>query len=94
MPRKAKHPKAFKSKRFNEYNLIRRPDEMVFHSGDVVYLSKLKNKNWKAKKHVVEEGETVRDVALRYAVKPDRILKKNKLQKGEKIHAGQKLWLR
>lgn len=83
-----------KSKRFNEYNLIRRPDEMVFHSGDVVYLAKLKNKNWKAKKHTVEEGETVRDVALRYAVKPEKILKKNKLQKGEKIHAGQKLWLR
>lgn len=83
-----------KAKRFNEYNQLRRPDEMVFHSGDVVYLAKLKNKNWKARKHTVEEGETVRDIGLRYAVKPDKILKKNNLQKGAKLHAGQKLWLR
>ena len=79
---------------FCTYNLLRRPDEMVFHSGDVVYLSRLKNSNWKAKKHTVEAGETVRDIALRYAVKPDKILKKNKLQKNTKLLAGQKLWLR
>ena len=83
-----------KYKRFCEYNLLRRPDEMVFHSGDVVYLSKLANKNRKAKKHTVEEGETVRDVALRYAVKPEKIMKKNGLQKGAKLQQGQELWLR
>ena len=83
-----------KYKKFCDYNCLRHPDEMVFHSGDVVYLAKLKNKNWKAKKHTVEEGETIRDIGLRYAVKPEKILKKNKLQKGEKLHAGQKLWLR
>ena len=83
-----------KMNRFCEYNCLRHPDEMVFHSGDVVYLSRLKNKNWKAKKHTVEEGETVRDIGLRYAVKPDKILKKNNLQKGTKLHTGQSLWLR
>lgn len=83
-----------KYKKFCEYNCLRHPDEMVFHSGDVVYLAKLKNKNWKAKKHTVEEGETIRDIGLRYAVKPDKILKKNKLQSGTKLQAGQKLWLR
>ena len=83
-----------KMKRLCEYNCIRRPDEMVFHSGDVVYLSTLRNKNWKARKHTVEAGETVRDIGLRYAVKPEKILKKNDLQKGTKLRAGQKLWLR
>lgn len=83
-----------KFQKFCEYNLLRRPDEMVFHSGDVVYLSRLKNSNWKAKKHTVEAGETVRDVALRFAVKPDKILKKNGLKQGTRLYKGQQLWLR
>ena len=88
--------KAFgvKLKKLCEYNLVRRPDEMVFHSGDVVYLAKLKNKNWKAKKHVVGDGETLRDVALRYAVKPEKIMKKNGLVEGQRLQTGQVLWLR
>jgi len=88
--------KAFgiKFKRFCQYNLLKRPDEAVFHSGDVVYLEKLRNRNWKAKKHVVEEGETLRDIALRFAVKPNKILKKNDLEEGARISKGQTLWLR
>ena len=88
--------KAFdvKYKKFCEYNLLKRPDEMVFHSGDVVYLAKLKNKNWKAKKYMVQEGETLRDVALRFAVKPERILSKNGIKEGEQLHAGQVIWVR
>lgn len=88
--------KAFgiKLKKFNEYNLLKRPDEMVFHSGDVVYLGKLRNSNWKAKKHIVEEGETLRDIALRFAVMPNKILKKNGLREGDSINKGQELWLR
>jgi len=88
--------KAFgiKLKKFNEYNLLKHPDEMVFHSGDVVYLGKLRNSNWKAKKHVVEEGETLRDIALRFAVKPSKILRKNGLKEGDRITKGQELWLR
>ena len=82
-----------KYKKFCEYNLLRRPDEMVFHSGDVVYLARLKNKNWKAKKYTVAEGETLRDVALRFAVKPEKIMKKNGLQ-STRLQTGQVLWLR
>ena len=83
-----------KFKRFCDYNLLKRPDEMVFHSGDVVYLEKLRNKNWKAKKYTVQEGETVRDVALRFAVKPKKILRKNGLKEGARLSTGQVLWLR
>lgn len=88
--------KAFgiKMKRFCQYNLLKRPDEMVFHSGDVVYLAKLRGRNWKAKKHIVEEGETLRDVALHYAVRPEMIMTHNKLKDGVKITKGQELWLR
>ena len=83
-----------KFKRFCEYNCLKHPEEVVFHSGDVVYLEKLRNKNWKAKKYTVQEGETLRDVALRFAVKPEKILRKNGLKEGEKLHKGQELWLR
>ena len=83
-----------KFKRFCEYNCLKHPEEVVFHSGDVVYLEKLRNKNWKAKKYIVQEGETLRDVALRFAVKPEKILRKNGLKEGEKLHKGQELWLR
>ena len=88
--------KAFgiKMKRFCQYNLLKRPDEMVFHSGDVVYLEKLRNRNWKAKRCTLAEGETLRDVALRFAVKPEKILKKNGLRDGARIATGQVLWLR
>lgn len=82
-----------KYKKFCDYNLLRHPDEMVFHSGDVVYLARLKNKNWKAKKYTVAEGETLRDVALRFAVKPEKIMKKNGLQ-SPRLQTGQVLWLR
>ena len=83
-----------KFKRFCEYNCLKHPEEVVFHSGDVVYLEKLRNKNWKAKKYTIQEGETLRDVALRFAVKPEKILRKNGLKEGEKLHKGQELWLR
>ena len=83
-----------KFKRFCQYNLLKRPEEMVFHSGDVVYLEKLRNKNSKAKKYTVPEGENLRDVALRFAVKPERILKMNGLKEGDHVTKGRVLWLR
>ena len=59
-----------------------------------MYLEQLRNKNRKVKKCVVMGGETVRDVALHYAVKPDRILKKNHLKEDATLQAGQKLKLK
>lgn len=79
---------------FCEYNLLRRPDEMVFHSGDVVYLAKLRGGNWRAKEHIAEEGETLRDVALRYAVRPNKLARKNGLESDAQLQAGQAIWLR
>lgn len=91
-----KMAKAFgiRLKKFCRYNLITSPDEVVFHSGDVVYLEALRKRNWKAKSHIVAEGETIRDLALRYAVRPEKIIKKNKLQPNARLKKGQKIKLR
>ena len=83
-----------KFKKFCEYNCIKRPDEVTFHSGDVVYLAPLKNKNRKAKSYVLAHGETIRDVGLRFAVKPERIMKMNHLTEGVPLKKGMKLKLR
>ena len=93
-PEKLAEAFGIKFKRFCEYNCLKHPEEVVFHSGDVVYLSKLRNRNWKAKPYTVQEGETLRDVALRFAVKPKMIQTLNGLKEGERLHKGQVLRLR
>jgi hypothetical protein len=83
-----------RKKKLCKYNLITRPDEAVFHQGDVVYLEPLRKKNWKAKKYYAIGGESVRDIALRFAVKPEKIMKRNHLEENAQIKAGQKIKLR
>lgn len=83
-----------KLKRFCSYNLIKHPDDVVFHKGDVIYLEPLAKRNRKAKSYIVAEGETVRDVALHFAVRPEKIIKKNKLSDNVHLKKGQKLKLR
>ena len=65
-----------KLKKFCSYNLIEHPDDVVFHKGDVIYLEPLAKRNKKAKSYVAAEGETVRDVALRFAVRTEWIVKR------------------
>ena len=67
------------SEDFNEYNCLSKPNEMVFHSGDVVYLAPLKNKNRHVKTYVVSSNETLRDVALKFGVKLKKLRKINKI---------------
>lgn len=85
---------SIKQKKLCKYNLITRPEEVIFHNGDVVYLEQLRKRNWKAKRHFVEEGETVRDIALHYAVRPEKILKRNDLDPNVVLKPGQKIKLR
>lgn len=93
-PEKLAEAFGIKFKRFCEYNCLKHPEEVVFHSGDVVYLDKLRNRNWKAKPYTVQEGETLRDVALRFAVKPRSIQHMNGVKEGERLFKGQVLRLR
>ncbi len=84
-----------KMKKFCQYNLLSRPDEMVFHSGDVVYLGTLRNKAARGnRKYVVEHGETLRDIALRFAVKPEKIMQRNGLTDHAHLVKGERLKLR
>jgi hypothetical protein len=93
-PEKLAEAFGIKFKRFCEYNCLKHPEEVIFHSGDVVYLSKLRNRNWKAKPYTVQEGETLRDVALRFAVKPKMIQTLNGINEGERLYKGQVIRLR
>jgi hypothetical protein len=61
--------------------------------GMIVYLQP---KRWKAEEkfHTVKEGETAWDVSQKYGIKLKWLYKRNRMQAGEKIEAGDKLWLR
>ena len=83
-----------RKKKLCQYNLITHPDEAVFRKGDVVYLEQLAKKNRKVKKYITSGGETVRDLALRFAVQPERIIKKNKLDENAVLKPGKKIKLR
>ena len=93
-PEKLAETFGIKYKRFCQYNCLKHPEEVVFHCGDVVYLSKLRNRNWKVKPYTVQEGEALRDVALRFAVNPKSIQNMNGLKEGERLQKGQvlRLW--
>ena len=79
--------------KFCAYNLIKHPEAVTFHSGDVVYLESLRNRNWKVRHYTVAEGETLRDVALRCGVKPEKLIKRNRLGEHPRLHPGQSLHL-
>ena len=83
-----------RKKKLCKYNLITRPDEMVFHQGDIVYLEQLRKRNRKVKKYITVGGETVRDIALCFAVRPDKIMKRNKLEENVVLKPGQKIKLK
>ncbi|MBQ0130516.1 MAG: glucosaminidase domain-containing protein [bacterium] len=61
-----------------DYNYISSPKDFVFLSGDVVYIVPLKNKCKHPSTFNVDETMTMRDVALRFAVKLDKLQKYNK----------------
>lgn len=88
--------KAFgiRKKKLCKYNLITRPEEMVFHQGDVVYLEQLRKRNRKVKKYITMGGETVRDLALRFAVLPEKIIKRNDLEPNAILKPGRKIKLK
>ena len=70
-----------------DYNYISSPKDFVFLSGDVVYVVPLKNKCKHPSTFKVEETMTLRDVALRFAVKLDKLQKYNQNQ-GKVVKSG------
>lgn len=73
-----------------KYNDLSRSD--AIQEGDIIFL---KPKRGKAEKefHIVAEGETIRDISQRYAVKMNSLFKINGMKEGMPLTAGQKIWL-
>ena len=86
-----------------EYNLFRgellrfneRKRDTPLHAGEIVYVEAKKNESAKGlDKHVVEEGETMRDLAQRYAVKMKKLYQYNAMLPGAEPEPGTILNLR
>ncbi|MBR0223310.1 MAG: glucosaminidase domain-containing protein [Bacteroidales bacterium] len=86
-----------------EYNLFRREllrfndlrHEKPLQAGDIVYLEAKKKESARhLDKHVVEEGETMRGLAQRYAVKMKKLYQYNNMTPGSEPEAGTILNLR
>ena len=70
--------------RFND-----RTRKVPLHEGEVVYLEAKKRESARnLDKHVVEEGETMRDLAQRYAVKMKKLYQYNQLRAGTEPEPG------
>ena len=76
--------------RFNE-----RKRDTPLHAGEIVYVEAKKNESAKGlDKHVVEEGETMRDLAQRYAVKMKKLYQYNAMTPSTEPEPGAILNLR
>jgi len=63
------------------------------HPGDVVYTAAKKNKSESEFFHVVGQGETMRDISQRHAVKLSKLYRMNELEYGEQPAPGTKIYL-
>ena len=72
-----------------------RTRRVPLHEGEIVYLEAKKNESApNLDKHVVEAGETMRDLAQRYAVKMKKLYKYNAMMPGTEPEPGTILLLR
>lgn len=76
-----------------KYNDLNK-DEPI-EANDTIYLKPKRNKAEKQNEtHIVQEGETMRDISQMYAIKLKKLYKKNNLDQGEEPLPGTKLNLR
>jgi LysM repeat protein len=76
-----------------KYNDLARDQELK--AGQVLYLQPKRNRaevgnTW----HTVKEGETMQEISQKYAVKPDKLYKKNLMTPDHVLNAGDKISLR
>jgi len=63
--------------------------------GQIIYIQPKRKKAEKGKKyHIAQKGETLYTISQMYAVKTKSLRKYNNLTENQKIHAGDKIWLR
>jgi len=76
-----------------KYNEV--PESKVFGEGDMVYIQPKRNKaDTKYKTHVVKEGETLHSISQQYAIKLEKLAKRNLLKPDAELEPGQVLSLR
>ncbi len=63
------------------------------NSGTVLYLEPKKNKGVQSY-HVVEKNETIWEISQQYGIKLEKLLRKNRMEKGQEPAAGSRLFLR
>ncbi len=80
-----------KFKRFLKYNEIRSFDEII--PGKYYYLEK-KLESAHVLYHIVQNNERIWDIAQQYGVTIESILQKNKMEEGEALVVGRKLYLK
>lgn len=78
-----------------DYNEGLRQEDQNVNSGDRVYLQK-KRKSYRGYEqyHVVEEGENLYDIAQRYALRLDKLSKRNRLPENSDPATGERIKLR
>jgi len=74
-----------------KYNELNKNTKLI--QGQIVYIQPKRRKAEK-EYHIVKKGETLHTVSQIYAVKTKILRKYNKLTENQKIHAGDKIWLR
>ncbi|MFK8162984.1 MAG: glucosaminidase domain-containing protein [Lewinella sp.] len=81
--------------RLLDYNEGLRQENQNVQSGDRVYLQKKRNAyRGYEQYHVVEEGENLYDIAQRYALKLDKLAKRNRLRENSDPATGERIKLR
>ena len=73
-----------------KYNDLERTD--VIHEGDIIFLKPKRSKS-EQDFHIVKQGETLRDISQKYAVKINSLCKNNQLGETSVLSPGQKIWL-
>ena len=71
------------------------PEKTIFSEGDRVYLQPKRNKAEAGNKvHAVKAGETLQSISQLYAIKLDKLAKRNQLKPDAQLKSGQQILLR
>jgi len=63
--------------------------------GQILYLQPKRNKAPRGyDHHIVKKGDTMHSISQLYGIKLEELYEKNRMEKGDEIKPGQKLWLR
>ncbi|RNI31309.1 LysM peptidoglycan-binding domain-containing protein [Rufibacter latericius] len=77
--------------KFLRVNDLRPTDEVV--AGKTYYFQAKRAKAKDTEFHVAQRGETMHDISQKYAVKLNKLLSKNRMQKTESVEPGRVVWL-